>query len=186
MEEKIIISDAQKADAADIAGIYAPYAENTAVNFEYTAPDAAEFEKRIEDTKKEFPFLTAKINSDTVGFAYAHKFRARQAYCHCAEVSIYVKSGFWGRKIGSALYSELERILRRQNIYKLYAVIVTDENGTVGKDSIAFHEKSGYTKAALLKNAGYKFGKWYGITIMEKEIADKSVGEKPIINFSEL
>ena len=44
-------------DAAALSEIYAPYVEETAVSFEYVAPTAAEFARRISDITRHYPYI---------------------------------------------------------------------------------------------------------------------------------
>ncbi len=88
MDYKIRV--ARKEDAEKLLKIYAPYVENTAITFEYTVPTKDEFEKRIENTLKKYPYIAAERNDEILGYAYAGELYHREAYMHSAETSIYV------------------------------------------------------------------------------------------------
>ena len=79
-ETAITIRMAEEGDAEAHLAIYAPYVEKTAITFEYEAPSLDEFEKRIEQTLKKFPYLVAQQDGQLVGYAYAGPFRPRPAY----------------------------------------------------------------------------------------------------------
>lgn len=93
----IEIRSATVNDAARLLEIYAPYVENTAVTFEYTVPSVSEFEGRISNTLKHYPYIAACIDGQPVGYAYAGALKNRAAYAHSVELSVYVRT-----KIGRA------------------------------------------------------------------------------------
>jgi len=186
----MIIRIATPADAERIAKIYKPYVDDTAISFELTAPDADEMKSRIASTLKYYPYLVAEDEEGVVrGYAYAGKFRPREAYIHSVETSIYVDLSYRQSGIGKALYQKLEEILLRQNIYVLYANITftTDLNDShVNDDSIRFHEKLGYELVGKHSRCGYKFGNWYGVCWLEKNLCDRPETVNPFIPFSEI
>lgn len=49
MSQEIMIRVARDEDAADLARIYAYYVNETAITFEYQAPDVPEMEKKEKD-----------------------------------------------------------------------------------------------------------------------------------------
>lgn len=168
-------------DAAGLAGIYAPYVENTSITFEYVAPSAEEFRERIQHTLERYPYLVAEEDTQPVGYAYASAFKTRAAYSWSVETSIYVSQACHGKGIGTALYLALEDCLRRQNICNLCACI-TYPNPV----SIALHEKLGYQTVAHFHSSGYKNGEWHDMIWMEKELCPHTLPPAPFIPFPEL
>ena len=166
-------------DAQAVAAIYAPYVRDTAITFEYDAPDAAQYEERIRNIIKDFPFLVAEKDGAV---------RTRAAYQHCVETSVYISRALRRSGAGKLLYEELEKLLLRQNIYVLYACI-TSTNRTddpyLNDDSIRFHQKMGYTTVGSFHQCGYKFGRWYDVTWMEKPLAARPDDPPPFLPFSE-
>ena len=115
----MIIRVATPEDAEDILAIYAPYILNTAIPFEYEIPTVEEFRERIVHTLEKYPYLVAIEDGCLVGYAYAGVLKARKAYEHAVEVSIYVKGDERGHGIGRMLYAKLEELLPKQNIYEI-------------------------------------------------------------------
>ncbi len=180
---------ATKEDAAAIRRIYAPYVQDTAVTFEYDVPEEEEMHRRIENTLNEYPYLVAEENGVVVGYAYTGRFYGREAYRHCAEVSIYIDTNCRGTGIGSRLYQELERLLLKQNVFILYACIAETERKDdeyLSDASIRFHEKVGYKIVGKHHLCGYKFGRWYSVVWMEKVIAGRPKMPEPFIPFAEI
>jgi len=167
---------AEPGDAEAIRSIYAPYVADTAITFEYDIPDVQEFQRRIENTLERYPYLVALEQGNVIGYAYAGPFRPRAAYQHSVEASIYVNRKQTGKGVGRILYTELEKILLRQNVYVMYACITATEREQdehLTNKSILFHEHLGYTLAGRFFHCGYKFDKWYSMIWMEKRIGEQ-------------
>ena len=167
------IRDAKISDAGDLAELYRYYVENTAYTFEYAAPTAEEFSKRITGISARFPFLVCEDGGELLGFAYAHQLRERKAYQWVCETSIYARTGHARRGIGTMLYAELLPALRRQGFVKAYAVL-----GSANVGSGAFHEKTGFTLEATLPGIGFKLGAWHDIRYYSYEL-NPACGELP-------
>ena len=146
MDNDITIRIASAADAEELLEIYRPYVENTSISFEYEVPTVEEFENRIKNTLRKYPYIVAEKNTEIVGYAYASAFKSRSAYAWAVETSIYVKMGCDKKGYGKRLYYELEEILKKQNILNVNACIAyTDTNDKYLTDnSMKFHEHMGY------------------------------------------
>lgn len=163
-------------DAEKLLAIYAPYVQNTSITFEYTVPTAEEFRRRIVSTLEGYPYLVLEDDSgEPVGYSYVHRYRERKAYDRSVETSIYIKQGHLGKGYGRMLYEKLEEELKKQNVRNLVAVIGTtrDENDPyLTNASVDFHTAMGYTHCGTIPEVGYKFGRWYDSTNMQKIIMD--------------
>jgi len=160
-----MIRPATEKDVPEILAIYAPYVENTTITFEYDVPCRKEFLQRFYDITAQFPWLVWEEDGTILGYAYASAPYTRAAYRWCAEPSVYLRPEAKGQGIGRKLYAALEWILDKQGYQILYALITTENT-----DSIRFHEKLGYFFRADFPDCGFKFGRWLGVTWMEKRI----------------
>ena len=182
MSMQITIRPATVADAEEILKIYAPYVKNTDITFEYEVPTIEEFRGRIANTLEKYPYLAATdCNNHIVGYAYASAFKSRSAYNWSVETSIYVDANCKGQRIGSKLYEELERILRKQNVLNACACICASYD-----ESILFHQKSGYELVATFHKSGYKSGTWHDMVWMEKFLGDHEIPPKDFVPYPEL
>lgn len=170
----IIIRTATISDAPAILDIYGYYVANTAISMEYDVPSLAEFEKRIENTLGNYPYLVAEQNGKIIGYAYAGKFHPRAAFYRSAEVSIYIDKEAVKCGLGRRLYEEIEAKLAEQGILNVYASIAyTDEEDEyLTNNSTQFHEHMGYKKVAQFNNCCIKFNRWYHLIWMEKIIGE--------------
>lgn len=78
MGKELSIRTASAEDAAGLLEIYRPYVEHTAITFEYEVPTVGEFEERITNTLKRYPYLVAEKDHEMVGYAYVSPFKERQ------------------------------------------------------------------------------------------------------------
>lgn len=175
-------------DAEAIRRIYEPYVMNTAVSFEYEVPSVEEFEKRIQNTLKQYPYLVAVEDGEIVGYVYAGAFHSRIAYQHCVEISIYLDMNKRRKGYGSILYRKMEELLLAQNVYSVHACIASpdEEDEHLTNDSELFHERMGYELVGRHKRCGYKLGKWYSIVWMDKELIKRPEKAEDFIPFSQL
>lgn len=103
----ITIRNATLADAPRILEIYAYYVEHTVITFEYDVPSLAEFEGRMRDIMKKYPYLVIERDGRIEGYAYAHAFVGRAAYDWAAELTIYLDHDARRGGVGRVLYEAL-------------------------------------------------------------------------------
>lgn len=93
-----------------------------------------------------------------LGFAKSSPFRERCAYRWTVETTIYVDPGHHGRGIGRELYQSLLATLRNQGYHVAIAGITTPNPG-----SEALHARCGFHRVCLLREVGWKFGRWHDV-----------------------
>lgn len=166
----VTIRSATTADAEAIWNIYRYYVEQTAISFEITMPSIAEIEGRIQRTLKSFPYLIAEIDGTAIGYAYAGAFIPREAYAHCAEVSIYISRENRCKGVGRLLYERLLSCLKALGISNVYACIGVPETEDeyLNNNSAQFHAHMGFQEVGRFRNSGFKFGRYYHMIWMEK------------------
>lgn len=174
------ISVATEADVPAMCAIYAPYVQTTAYSFEYRVPEEAEFLARFQAHAAQCPWLVWREDGEVLGYAYAGNAFERAAYGWAAEISCYLRQDCLRRGIGKKLYEAVERILRMQGYQVVYAVITSENTG-----SVRFHEAMGYRNTAFFPQCGYKFGCWYGVQWMEKRLANDAA-PAPVIAWTRL
>lgn len=172
--ENVRIVAVSPEDAGELLKIYAPYVENTAITFEYQVPSREEFENRIRQTLRRYPYLAAKRGDEFLGYAYAGAFHDRAAYGWAVETSIYVAADRKRQGLGRRLHDGLEHVLREQGILNMNACIACPavEDEYLTRDSIQFHQHLGYRLVGEFRQCGYKFHRWYNMVWMEKWIGE--------------
>jgi phosphinothricin acetyltransferase len=153
------IRPAVTADASALAGIYNPYITGTTITFEEAPVTAADMAQRIEDVNQAgLAWLVLEADGRVRGYAYATRWRARPAYRHSAESTVYLEQGASGQGWGQLLYRELIEAVRARGLHLLIGGIALPN-----ERSVALHERLGFTKAAQFSEVGYKFERWLDV-----------------------
>ena len=168
-----MIRIAEERDVPEILSIYAPYVLETTHTFEYDVPTEAEFLARFRSVTAAFPWLVWEEDGRILGYAYGSAPFERAAYRWSCETSVYLRPQARGRGIGRKLYTALEKILTIQGFHRNYAIITSENTG-----SLAFHQHLGYRIAAKLPGCAYKFGRSLGIVWAEKELNVPEIPKK--------
>lgn len=154
-----------KAEESEILrNIYQQYID-TNITFEYDLPSREEFSARIEEVLKEYPFFVCEKDGRILGYAYAHRQMERAAYQWNVELTVYLDKDARGQGIGTMLYQKLLDTLQKQGVRNAYS-LVTCPN----KASEKLHESMGFTKIGILKQTGYKNGRWLDVSWYEKKL----------------
>lgn len=169
-------------DALELLEIYRPYVENTAVSFEVEVPSEEEFAGRIRAISEKYPYIKAVENGKILGYAYAAAFKGRAAYDWAVETTIYIRQDLRHQGVGRALYETLESKLSEMGILNMNACIAStlSESEYLSNDSQYFHEKMGFEMVGRFHKCGSKFGKWFDMIWMEKQIGIHRENPSPV------
>ena len=157
-----MIRYAKLSDAKAIADIYNEYILHSVATFETEAVSEDEMRRRIADISSRFPYLVFEKDGQVIGYAYAHLWQERAAYCHTWETTVYISSSSARQGIGRLLMSRLIEECRKSDCYALIACI-THGN----ESSYALHRKLGFEQVAFFEKVGTKFGKRLDVTDWE-------------------
>jgi phosphinothricin acetyltransferase len=159
---------AEPQDFDAIHAIYRHHVLNGLGSFEEHAPDRAEMVRRHGDVVGHgLPYLVALAGDQKlVGFAYAAPFRARSAYRFTVEDSVYISPDAIGQGIGKVLLTDV--IERCTALGKRQMVAVIGDSGNAG--SIALHRAMGFSPPMTLHGAGFKFGRWVDVVMMQRAL----------------
>ena len=179
---RIAIRPATPEDAAAIAAIYRPYVERGTVSFELKAPGEAVMRQRMASSDGMFPWLvvTEGEGGPIRGYAYASMFRDRPAYRYTIETSVYLETGTQGRGNGRQLYDALIDTVRAQGFTHAIGVIAMPND-----HSIRLHESVGFKRTGVLREAGYKEGRWIDVGYWQCELNDATIPPMEPKPFSE-
>ncbi len=175
-------------DAKNLLAIYEPYVRNTAITFEYDVPSITEFTDRIQHTLKKYPYILLEENGQILGYAYASPFKERSAYNWSVETSIYLNKDARGKGYGRQLHDALEKLLKSMGIINMCACIGVPrgEDPYLDNNSVDFHSHMGYRMVGTFSHSGYKFGRWYDMSWMEKHITTPPAHPQPIKTFPDI
>jgi phosphinothricin acetyltransferase len=158
----ISIRNATQEDQKLILDIYNDAVVNTTATFD---TDLRSYEKQLEwfdNHKKNHPVIVAEIDNQLVGWASLSPWSDRCAYDTTVEVSVYVHKDFRSQGIGSKL---LEWITLEGKKAGNHTVLSRITQGN--ESSIHIHEKFGYSHVGVMKEVGFKFGKFLDVHMMQ-------------------
>ena len=163
----LLVRPSTDADLSAITAIYAWNVQNGTGTFELEPPDPAEMSRRRDDVlSKGLPWLVLERDAQVCGYAYANHFRPRPAYRFCLEDSIYLARDAVGQGHGRTLLAELVARCEAAGARQMLAVIGDSNN----QGSIGVHRALGFTDVGVMKDAGWKFGRWIDVVLMQRSL----------------
>lgn len=159
-----MIRPATAKDAPALAALLNHWIETTAVTFNPVPKTDADIVEMIAaKTGAGHAFLVAEEAGTVIGQASYGQFRGGAGYRTCMEHSISLLSGTHGKGIGRALVLAIENHARAGGAHQMIAG-VSGEN----PEGRAFHERLGYRMIAIVPEAGFKFGRYIDLVLMQK------------------
>lgn len=163
-------------DVPAITALYAWHVAHGTGTFELEAPEETEMrQRRATVLGNGWPWLVAEDAGQVVGYAYANTFRPRRAYRFFVEDSIYVAPHAQGRGIGRLLLAELIARCEAAGARQMVAVIGDSANA----GSIGVHRALGFQPAGVLASAGWKFGRWLDVVMMQRALGEGATTGAP-------
>ncbi|KAF1022411.1 MAG: L-methionine sulfoximine/L-methionine sulfone acetyltransferase [Paracidovorax wautersii] len=160
-----LIRPSRDEDLPALTAIYEHHVLHGTATFELVPPTVAEMAQRRADVlAKGLPYLVCTEGEQVLGYAYANWFKPRPAYRFMAEHSIYLAHDAGRRGLGRLLLAELATQCEARGIRKLVAVI----GGSDNLASIGLHRSLGFQDCGLIRNAGWKHGRWLDTIMMDK------------------
>jgi phosphinothricin acetyltransferase len=118
-------------------------------------------------TAKGFPYLVAEADGVLGGYAYCGPYRARPAYRHTVENSVYVAHDMHRRGVGRVLLAALIEASAAAGFRQMIAVIGDSPKQAA---SIGLHEAAGFRHVGILQDVGFKHGRWLDSVLMQREL----------------
>ena len=163
----LTIRPSNDADLPAIQAIYAQAVLEGTGTFETEVPSVEEMgRRRAEVLGRRLPWLVAERAGQVLGYAYANYFRPRLAYRFCVEDSIYLAPAAQGQGVGRLLLAELIARCEAAGARQMLAVIGDAHNA----GSVGVHTALGFEHTGVLKSAGWKFGRWLDVVLMQRTL----------------
>ena len=161
------ILEASTDHLAEITHIYGHHVRTGLASFEEVAPDEVEMGKRYQNLRQSgYPYLVALIEERICGYAYAGPYRARPAYRHTVENSVYVEESALGKGVGGALLDRLIEDCIKAGFRQMIAVIGDREN----HPSINLHKSRDFKHIGTFEAVGFKHGRWVDSVLMQRAL----------------
>lgn len=154
---------ATAADLPAISAIYNHFVLRSTCTYQEEPDTPAERSAWFAAHGPEHPAIVAEQDGALVGWASLSRFSQRCAYRYSVENSVYVDYRYHGQGIGRALLAELLRLAQELGYHSVIAVISADQG-----PSLALHERCGFERVGVLREVGFKFGRWLDAAYMQK------------------
>ncbi|MBI3044472.1 MAG: N-acetyltransferase [Betaproteobacteria bacterium] len=109
------------------------------------------------------PVNVAQVGGAVVGWGSLEVFRARPAYRHTAELSVYIHPDWHRRGIGRAIVNELLARARALGHHALVGGCCSETTA-----AIALLEASGFSRVAHFREVGRKFDRWLDVVFLQR------------------
>ena len=159
---------AELGDLPSIREIYNHYVVNSSVTFDDSTWSFPELRKKFETgIQGGYPWVVAVSPSgQLLGFAYVYPWNPKASYRFSVEDYIYLGPASTGKGLGKALLGDLIARSKAAGLKAMIAVIADK-----GADaSIRLHESFGFKTAGRMGKVGYKYDRWLGTVMMEKNL----------------
>jgi L-amino acid N-acyltransferase len=157
-------------DLGAIDEIYNHYVMHSTCTYQIEPEAAADRRAWFESHGPGHPVIVAEAAGEVAeaagevaGWGALSPFRARAGYRHTVEDSVYVRHDLHRRGIGSLLLAELVACAGRLGYHAIIAGIDREQ-----KASVALHQRHGFVQVGLLREVGFKFGRWLDVIYMER------------------
>ncbi len=167
-----MIRDVTEADAQSLCDIYNYYIEHSLATFETEPLAPGEMAKRIAATTAGYPWLVGENEQGVLGYAYATRWKPRQAYRYTVESTVYLAPAAASQGMGSRLMAALLERLLAQGAHAVLAGIALPND-----PSVALHQKLGFSKVAHFRQTGRKFDQWVDVGYWEKILSNGGTTE---------
>ena len=169
----VLIRTATSADVAACVGIYNHYVENSVATFD-TQPmiEAAAERWYFSHQNPLHPLLVAEQAGRILGYGSLSLWSTKDAYNRTSEVSVFVSGDHHRKGTGAALLDALLNAARRVGHRCLIARIEAENVASIE----LFRSRKFFT-VGVMHDAGFKFGRWLNVEIMERLMNRNSAEE---------
>jgi L-amino acid N-acyltransferase len=155
---------ANAGDAEAIATIWNPQILETPFTFDHDVYSIAEIAAMIAQRQAAGPaWFVVEEDGRISGFASFAPFRNGEGYGRTMEHTIFLDPDAGGDGLGELLMRAVEHEAQAQGIHSLVAC-VTGENSV----ALKFHRDLGFETVGVIPQAGWKFGRWIDLVILQK------------------
>ncbi len=151
-----LIRRAEESDICKITEIYNWAVENTTASFDIN-PQTVEQRKEwfSHYNKHRHPLIVCVDEGNVAGYACLSQFRPKEGYKDTCELSVYIDPQYQRRGIGYDLMKAVIELGREEGFHTIISCITSDN-----EISIKMHEKYGFEYCGILKETGFKFGRY--------------------------
>lgn len=160
------IREYKHSDKASILKIFNYYVENGTAAYPEEKVGMNYLDKFFESAEG-YPFFVAENDEKKIiGFGLLHKFHPATSFLHTAEVTYFIAPEYNRQGIGNQI---LEKLIEQAKAIPVTNILasISSEN----EESLRFHQKNGFEECGRFKKVGKKFGRYFDILWMQKELS---------------
>ncbi len=157
----MIVRPARPGDAGALAEIMNPVIDGTTITFAQDRRTPADMAAAI--AARPGACLVAERESRIAGFARFWPFRGGAGYARTMEHTVMLAPGEAGQGTGRLLMEALVAEAEAAGAGSLIAAISAEN-----PDAVAFHAAMGFSEVGRIPRAGWKFGRWIDLVLMQK------------------
>jgi phosphinothricin acetyltransferase len=158
----VIVRAATEADLPAISAIYNHYVLTSTATYQFE-PETLEDRRRWFETHGErHPVIVAEVDGEVVGWGSLSPFRDRDGYLHSTEASVYIRHDRHRKGLGRLILGELVERARGLGYHTIIGGASADQTA-----SIALQESLGFQRVAVLREVGFKFGRWLDVVFTQ-------------------
>lgn len=146
-----------------VLDIYTHYVLNTTATFHAHALTIDEMKDIVYFDNQKYKSFVIIDDQNICGYVILAQHKTREAYNDTAEVTIYLKTEYIGKGMGTLAIQYIENYAKTLGIHALIATICGENI-----KSIKLFSRNGYFKCAHYKEVGRKFGQVLDIVAYEK------------------
>lgn len=161
--EKVFVRRAEYGDLVSVADIYNQGIDNRISTFDEDYVSCERYLHYLDTGNIRSFLLVAEYDNQLIGWTSIDPISVRYAYKHTSLSSTFMRKGFSGRRYAKLLSARKFVLAEHLDYHSIIAEVLSINNG-----AIRFLLDLDYTIVGEIMEAGYRDGRWIGLTIMQK------------------
>lgn len=153
----------QETDLSRVLEIYNYYVVNSTATFHTNPLTLNEMRELVFFNNPKYQTFLIIRGEETCGYVLLTRHKARAAYDHTAEVTVYLHPQFTHQGLGTLALQYIESFARTRQFHVLVATVCGQNHS-----SIRLFEKNGYSQCAHYHEVGRKFEQWLDLVAYQK------------------
>jgi len=162
-----VIRTATPRDNAAIAAIWNRAVLATTATTDTEPRSAAAQRAWLARHTDDYPAIVAVDGEEVVAFGALAPYRAKPAYAHTVENSVYVREGWQGKGLGGLVLDRLLALAQARGHRSVIARITGNNDA-----SLALHERHGFVRVGRERQVAFKHGIWLDVVTLQRILID--------------